>query len=45
MIGAKEKSMTKNFFSVSTNSDLAKINERVMQELAWISTNVGLLMK
>lgn len=37
--------MTKSSFTARTNPEQAKIIEKVLQELAWISTNVGLLMK
>lgn len=43
--GMRDKSLTKSSFSVSANSKLTKINDEMMQELAQISANIGLLMK
>lgn len=43
--GTRKIAMTKSTFAVSTNQKKAKINEEVLQELSWISTDVGLLMK
>lgn len=39
--GIRDSKMTRSSFSISTNLEQAKINQEVLQELSWISANVG----
>lgn len=41
----RDTKTTRSSFSMSTNTDQAKKNQEMLQELVWISTNVSLLMK
>lgn len=43
--GIRDTEMTRRSFSISTNLEQAKINHDVLQELAPISTIIGLLIK